>query len=107
VKEFKPVSQSLGKNLNFGSFSGKQAIILGGVFSLTFFFTSIIFGLSIFTGLCTSLCTALTCAFLSGSKPYKYWSKIYPFVPCWVKGQVRYTSPVSKERLGSRKIKVR
>ncbi len=105
-KQFKQVSQSLGKSLSFGSFSGKQAIVLGGVFSLTFFLTSIVFGFSIYTGLCTGAWAGLICAFLSGTRPHKYWSKIYPSVPFWIRGQARYTSPVAKARLGAKKVKV-
>jgi hypothetical protein len=102
--EFKPVSQSLGKPLSFGSFSGKQAIILGLVFSVCFLSLSGFFGVSIFIGLCISIWAALTCALLSGSNPYRYWSKIYPPVPYFVRGQARYVSPVQKERLGTRTV---
>ena len=106
-KRHKPVSQTLGKSLSFGSLSGQQGIILGGVFSLTFFFTSIVFDLSIYTGLAVACWAGLTCAFLSGAHPYKYWSRIYPFgVPYWNRGHARYSSPISKEHLGSKKVQV-
>jgi|UPI00031D9B43 hypothetical protein len=104
-KQFKQVSHSLGKNLNFGSFSGKQAIVLAGVFSFTFLFTYIILGLSIYIGLGASTWSGLTCAFLSGSKPHKFWSRIYPPVPNWVRGQARYVSPIYKTLLGSKRAK--
>jgi Helicase HerA, central domain len=103
----KSVSRILGKSLNFGSFSGRQTIILGGAFSLTFFLTSIVAGLSIYTGLGAGVWAGLTCAFLSGAHPHKFWSKIYPFsVPYWNRGHARYSSPISKEHIGSKKVKV-
>ncbi len=105
--EFKPLSQSLGKILSFGCFSGKQAVILGLVFSLSFLVISGVFGVSIYIALCVSLWSSLTCALLSGSKPYRYWSRIYPPVPYFVRGQARYTSATTKEHLGVKQIKVR
>ena len=103
--KFKQVSRSLGKNLSFGSFSGRQAIILGSAFSLGFFLTSLL-GFSTTTSIAVAAWAGLTCAFLSGTKPYKYWSNIYPLTPFWVKGQARYISPVKKDRLKSKKVKV-
>lgn len=103
--KYKQVSRSLGKSLSFGSFSGRQAIILGSVFSLGFFLTSLL-GFPTSTSIAVAVWTGLTCAFLSGTKPYKYWSNIYPLTPFWVKGQARYISPVKKDRLKSKKVKV-
>jgi hypothetical protein len=107
-QQFKPVSHSLGKSLSLLGFSGKQVVWLGMIFFLTFFpflLASVIFKLSIYPGLCVAIWAALTCTFLSGAKPYKFWSKIYPPRPYWVRGQARYTSPISKVRLGVKKVK--
>ncbi|MBA3920205.1 MAG: DUF87 domain-containing protein [Nostocaceae cyanobacterium] len=104
-REFKQVSQSLGKNLSFGSFSGRQAIILGGVFTVTFFGTAILTQ-SAYTSTAVGAWFGLTSAFLSGKYPHKFWSKIYPSVPYWVRGQARYVSPVRKARIGSLKVEV-
>lgn len=114
--KFKPVNQSLGKHLSFASFSGKQTVVLASVFILTFFLTSLL-GVSIYTAITCSLWLSLTCALLSGSNPYRYWSKIYPFgVPYWVKGYLPYSlflpdsqsfaSVFSKNKIGSKKVQV-
>lgn len=102
-KKFKPVSQSLGKNLSFGSFSGKQAIILGSVFSVGTFIPSLL-GLSMTASIAVGSWAGLTCALLSGSKPYKYWSKIYPLTPHWVRGQARYKLATEKTKVGAKKV---
>jgi hypothetical protein len=105
MRQFKAVSQSLDRSFNLLGFSGKQLVWLGGVFSVTSFLVSGIFGASLVVGLGIGAWAGLTCAFLSGKYPHKYWSRIYPPVPYWVKGQARYTSPVAKARLGAKKLK--
>lgn len=104
-QEFRQVSQSLGKNLSFGSFSGKQAIILAGVFTTAFFVAAPVTN-DAYKSLAIATWAGLTCAFLSGAHPHKFWSKLYPETPYWVRGQARYTSPIQKARLGSKKVKV-
>lgn len=106
-EKFKFINQSLNKNLGIGWFSAGQLLWSGGVFVTTLFLSHALLGLSLYIGLLLSTWLGLTVAFLSGSKPYRFWSQIYPFiVPHWIRGQVRQVSPISRERLGAKKVRV-
>lgn len=105
-EKFKPNNQSLGKFSGIGLFSAKQLLWSGGVFILTLLLTHALFGLSIYIGVLLSFWTGLSVAFLSGSKPYRFWSLLFPSIPYWIRGQSRQISPISRERLGAKKVRV-
>jgi len=106
TEEFKRVSQSLGESPQFGIFSGKQFVVLSSVFVAVFGLLTVICGVPIFWGLSVATWASVTCGLLSGDKPHKFWSKLYPTVPHWVRGQARYSSPVTKDKLGFKHVKV-
>lgn len=39
---------------------------------------------------------------LSGKRPYLFWSRVFPSVPVFTRGYVRYSSPQNKKRAGSK-----
>ncbi len=106
TEEFKQVSQSLGESPQFGIFSGKQFVVVSAIFVTIFGILTPIFGVSIFYSLSIATWASVTCGLLSGNNPHKFWSKFYPPIPYWVRGQARYISPLTKERLGNQRVKV-
>ncbi|MBD2302259.1 helicase HerA domain-containing protein [Nostoc sp. FACHB-190] len=105
-EEIKKVNQSLGESPKFGPFTGRQFVIFAGGFSLIFGLLYLILGLDIFWSLGFAFWASLSVAFLSGDKPYLYWSKIYPIVPKWTRGYATYTSPQHKKKVGTRRVKL-
>lgn len=103
--EFKEVNHSLGLSPRFGPFSGTQFVIFGGIFSAVFALLNFIIGASLFWSFAPAVWISLTCALLSGDKPYLFWGKIWPTVPNWIRGYTFYTSSVKKNRIGRRKIR--
>ena len=106
AKQVKQVSQTLGESPRFGPFSGKQFVVLTGVFSTVFGFLFLLFGINIVFSIFSALWASLSIAFLSGDNPHIFWSKLYPGVPYWVRGYARYSSPQEKRKVGSKKVKV-
>ncbi|ACC85367.1 helicase HerA domain-containing protein [Nostoc punctiforme] len=105
-QEIIKVNQSLGESPKFGPFTGRQFVIFAGVFCVVFGLLCLILGLDIFWGLGLAFWASLSVAFLSGDKPYLYWSKVYPILPRWTRGYANYTSPQHKKKVGTRKVKL-
>ncbi|WP_242056566.1 MULTISPECIES: hypothetical protein [unclassified Nostoc] len=104
TKSIKPINQSLGKSASIGLFTGFQyaaALLSFG----TGFFTSFIFGVGLVWSILCGFWAAATVLILSGKKPYLFWSRIFPRPPVWARGYVRYSNPLLKNKVGSKKLK--
>jgi hypothetical protein len=106
ANQAKQINQSLGQSPRFGPFSGQQFVMLAAGFSVVFGVFQLLLGLNIFVSLALSSWTGLTVAFLSGDRPHKFWSRVYPRVPCWTRGYAKYFSAQEKKKVGSKQVKV-
>jgi hypothetical protein len=103
-QEIKQVNQSLGKSAPIGIFTGFQFAIslisFGGGFFLAFFL-----GAGMIWSILIGIWFSVTTITLSGRRPYLFWSRIFPGVPLWTRGYVKYSSPLEKKRVGAKKVK--
>lgn len=99
----KRVNQSLGQNASIGIFSGFQFAIALFMFGVGFVI-GIMFGAGIVWGILSGLWLSATVIVLSGKRPYLFWSKVFPSVPTFTRGYVRYSSPQNKKRAGKKKL---
>ncbi len=86
--------------------SGKQFAIFAGIFCLIVGILSLVIGVSLFLGISIGLWAGITVTLLSGEKPHRFWSKVYPFKPKWIRGHVNFTSSFDKKKLGKKRVKV-
>ncbi|MCC5638762.1 hypothetical protein LC593_23605 [Nostoc sp. CHAB 5844] len=104
-KEIKHVNQSLGKNAPIGIFTGFQfaisILLFGGGFFLTF-----LLGAGMIWSILIGIWVSATGIALSGKRPYLFWSRIFPNVPVWTRGYVKYSSPLDKKKSGNKKVKL-
>ena len=101
--EIKQVNQSLGKNATIGIFTGFQFAISLVSFGVGFFI-AFAFGLGMIWSILIGVWVSTTALVLSGQKPYLFWSKVFPSVPTWSRGYVKYSSPQNKKRIGTKKL---
>lgn len=97
----KRVNQSLGQNATIGIFTGFQFAIALFMFGVGFII-AIMFGAGIVWGLLAGVWLSATVIVLSGKRPYLFWSRVFPSVPVFTRGYVRYSSPQNKKRAGSK-----
>jgi hypothetical protein len=102
-QSIKPVNQSLGKSASIGIFTGFQFAVSLVSFGVGFFI-AFVFGLGMIWSILIGLWFSATTIILSGNKPYLFWSKIFPGVPTWTRGYVRYSSPQEKKKAGLKKL---
>ncbi len=105
-KQLKLVNQSLGQSPRFGPFSGQQFAAVSASFSVIFGVLRLVIGIDIFISLGMAVWVAMTIAFLSGDNPHKFWSKLYPGVPYWIRGYAKYSSAIEKKKVGTKKVRV-
>ncbi|MCC5618296.1 hypothetical protein LC605_25070 [Nostoc sp. CHAB 5836] len=101
--ELKQVNQSLGQNASIGILTGFQFAISLLSFGIGFFLASLLtFGIiwSILIGVWASA----TVLILSGKRPYLFWSRVFPKVPTWSRGYIKYSSPEEKKRSSPKKL---
>jgi|GEM_PF-3491709 len=103
-QEIKQVNQSLGKSASIGIFTGFQFAVSLVSFGVGFFIVFLC-GLGIIWSILIGLWFSATTLVLSGKKPYLFWSRVFPGVPIWTRGYVKYSSPLEKKRAGSKKVK--
>lgn len=99
----KRVNQSLGQNASIGIFTGFQfaiALLMFGVGFVVF----TLFGVGIVWSLLAGVWLSATVIVLSGKRPYLFWSKVFPSVPTFTRGYVRYSSPQNKKKVGKKKL---
>lgn len=99
----KRVNQSLGQNATIGIFTGFQFAVALFMFGVGFAI-AIMFGAGIVWGILSGLWLSATVIVLSGKRPYLFWSKVFPSVPTFTRGYVRYSSPQNKKKAGKKKL---
>ncbi|MBG1269781.1 hypothetical protein [Nostoc sp. WHI] len=99
----KRVNQSLGQNASIGIFTGFQFAIALFMFGVGFVVANLC-GAGIVWGLLAGVWLSATIMILSGKRPYLFWSRVFPSVPTFTRGYVRYSSPQSKKRAGSKRM---
>lgn len=102
-KEIKPVNQSLGKNAQIGIFTGFQFAISMLSFGLGFFLAFPL-GVGMIWSILVGIWFAVTAIILSGKRPYLFWSRIFPNVPFWTRGYIKYSSPIEKRKAETKKV---
>jgi hypothetical protein len=104
-KEIKPVNQSLGKNAAIGVLTGFQFAIAIASFGCGFFLAFLL-GIGMIWSILIGLWFSATTISLSGKRPYLFWSRIFPGVPMWTRGYIKYYSAIEKKKVGSRKVRL-
>lgn len=102
-KQIKPINQSLGKSASIGIFTGFQYAVALLSFGAGFLITYI-FGVGLVWSILGGVWLAATILALSGKKPYLFWSRVFPTMPTWTRGYVRYSTPIEKKKVGTRKL---
>ena len=101
--QIKQVNQSLGQNATIGILTGFQFAISLVSFGVGFFI-AFLFGIGMIWSILIGVWVSATALILSGKRPYLFWSRVFPGVPTWSRGYVKYSSPENKKRAGSKKI---
>lgn len=104
-ESIKQVNQSLGKSASIGIFTGFQFAVSLVSFGLGFF-SAFLLGLGIIWSILIGLWLSATTLTLSGKRPYLFWSRVFPGVPEWTRGYVRYCSPQEKKKARSKKVRL-
>jgi len=102
-ESIKQVNQSLGKSASIGIFTGFQFAVSLVSFGVGFFL-AFLCGLGMIWSILIGLWLSATTLTLSGKRPYLFWSRVFPGVPMWTRGYVRYSSPEEKRKAGSKKV---
>ena len=97
----KRVNQSLGQNASIGILTGFQFAVALFMFGVGFII-AIIFGAGIIWSLLAGVWLSATVIVLSGKRPYLFWSRVFPSVPVFTRGYIRYSSPQNKKRAGDK-----
>jgi O-antigen/teichoic acid export membrane protein len=99
----KRVNQSLGQNASIGIFTGFQFAVALFMFGMGFIVCTL-FGAGIVWSLLAGVWLSSTVIVLSGKRPYLFWSRVFPGVPVFTRGYIRYSTPQSKKRAGNKKM---
>ncbi len=102
-QQIKQVNQSLGQNATIGILTGFQFAISLVSFGISFFIAFLL-GIGMIWSILIGVWVSATALVLSGKRPYLFWSRVFPCVPTFTRGYVKYCSPQNKKRAGSRKV---
>lgn len=103
--EYRPINQSLGKQLNVWIFSFSQAVYASGAFG-SIFGVGLVADIPLRISLPVAFIAGLSTAFILGSKPSKTLSNIIP-TPTWIDGIINSTSATQRTKAKRRKVKLR
>ncbi|MBD2342020.1 hypothetical protein H6G64_34375 [Calothrix sp. FACHB-156] len=93
-QEVKQVNQSLGKSAAIGIFTGFQFAIALVSFGIGFFLAFVL-SVGMLWSILGGIWFSATAIILSGKRPYLFWSRIFPGIPVWTRGYVKYSYPGS------------